>query len=123
MVDSLHLLQQSPGEIGVAQMQHLVYPDHPAIPRLAIPFVCKGCKEYDGLGYYDYPQRRGCASRKEALETARLWCSGTGTTCSGRVNFGTFSEFVGQVVLGSVCEWQYLTRVLLLAVEKVGKVV
>ncbi|KAF7507364.1 hypothetical protein GJ744_010681 [Endocarpon pusillum] len=79
-------------------MEHLVYPDHPAIPPLIIPIICKGCKEYDGIGFYDYPQRQGWASREEPLR----WLACDTAVLAQRAQiwlyFGTLSEFVGEVV-------------------------
>lgn len=79
-------------------MEHLVYPEHPAIPPLTVPYVCKGCQEYDGLGFYNYPQRQGWASHEEPLR----WLACDAAVLAQRAQiwlyFGTLSEFVGEVV-------------------------
>ena len=40
-------------------MDHVPYPTTPALPLLEVNFVCGDIEKYDGLGFIDYPVRRG----------------------------------------------------------------
>lgn len=40
-------------------MDHVPYPTNPALPLLEVNFVCGDIEKYDGLGFIDYPVRRG----------------------------------------------------------------
>lgn len=79
-------------------MDHLIYPDHPALPPLAVPYLCDGCTEYDCLDFCTYPQRQGWASKDESFgwlacpaeqlcQRAQIW-----------LYFGTLSEFLGEPI-------------------------
>ncbi|MCJ1233303.1 hypothetical protein MMC14_001258 [Varicellaria rhodocarpa] len=79
-------------------MDHLNYPEHPAVPSVEIPFLCDDVPEYDGLGFSTYPFRHGWAHSSDPLKWVD--CSDDELAIRAQVwlFFGVITEYCGDVI-------------------------
>jgi hypothetical protein len=77
-------------------MDHVPYPPNPAVPLTKVPYICSDFDEYDGLGFIDYPVRRGWSSAIGSTD----WMDCTGIVAARRAQswlcFGLLQEILGK---------------------------
>lgn len=83
-------------------MDHLPYPDNPAMPPVLVPYVCDGVDDYDALGFVNFPIRRGWMS----VTYQTHWCECAPDVATVRAQtwlyFGLLYEFFGTDFLKSM---------------------
>lgn len=76
-------------------MDHLPYPSDPLLPPIRVPLIVSDFDSYDGLGFFDFPIRRGWASSDG--KTKWYHCEAEVALCRAQswLYFGLLHEFLG----------------------------
>lgn len=76
-------------------MDHVPYPSNPALPLLEVNFVCGDIEKYDGLGFVDYPVRRGWSPHAGSSQWMNCCSEITAKRAQSWLYFGLLHEIFG----------------------------
>lgn len=76
-------------------MDHVPYPTNPALPLLEVNFVCGDIEKYDGLGFIDYPVRRGWSPHAGSSQWMNCSSELAAKRAQGWLYFGLLHEIFG----------------------------
>ena len=77
-------------------MDHVPYPNNAATPKLEVPYICDGLEDYDGLGFFDYPIRRGWCQSANRLGWMNCSQELAAKRAQNWLYFGLLCEILGQ---------------------------
>ncbi len=88
-------------------MDHVPYPKDAATPKLEVPYICGDLEDYDGLGFVDYPVRRGWSPSTNRFEWMNCSQAVAAQRAQNWLYFGLLREILGQ----RYCKEAFLKRI------------